>query len=204
MKKTILVVGIIIFIVGASFLLGKTIMPETYVTTDISEYRVFENHIKKESLDMCSGLKIFPGRISDEMSDVNYYYECGNAFLDNNYFIYLECVWSEQAYQEEVQRLADIYITYEDQKQSILYEENSFTLPAYVSIYKADELGISTIEYALVDEQNRRITYIFSQLFEDIDEKIEIEKMPLDDNDMKNYNMYCFKEGKGSIYVKDE
>lgn len=196
---------ILICFIGC-FLLSGCAASEEYLTRDITEYRNFSGHISKEESDIFSGLKIFPQEISENMKETSYYYECGNFALDNNYLICLECNWKEENFQDEVERLNDLTVTYEGKTQDIIYTERGFHYPAYVSIYAEDMLSM---EYALVDEETCRIIYLFSQLNSDIDEKIDVDYLKDKEDDFDSpllsdgYNMYFFETGNGEgIYIK--
>ena len=70
-----------------------------------------------------------------------------------------------------------------------------FSYPAYISVYD-EEVG--QMEYALIDEENKKIIYLYSRLNADIENKIDKCYLPANQKDMKNevlrkgYNIYLF------------
>jgi len=207
MSKRIIILGIIIGILIIFVISVSVVLPQTYVTTDIKEYRNFSGHIQKEKTDIFSGLKIFPEEITEKMYPVSYYYECGNFALDNNYLIFLECQWAKEAFEQEIVRLENLHVEHNDQRKDILYMEDLFECPAYVSVYDIDQNESGSMEYALIDSNDRVITYIYSQLISNIREKVEEKYLPLNNAkgiELANgYNMYFFemRQGEGE-YIK--
>ena len=47
--------------------------------------------------------------------------------------------------------------------KEIMYSDSLFAYPAYVAIYNAN----SSFEYALLDEENRTVVYVYHQLLND-------------------------------------
>lgn len=179
---------------------------QEYSTRDIAQYRNFSGHIEMEESDFFSGVQIFPQSISEEMEEVTYLYECGSAALDNNYLIYLECRWDEAAFEIELERIGNLSVTYEGEKKDIVLEETGFSYPAYVAIYDEE---LMSMEYALFNEKDKRIIYIYSQLNADLEEKIDSEYLKKENADFGNemlnagYNMYYFEIADGvGEYVK--
>lgn len=188
------------------FVLSGCNMQDEYRTQDIAEYRNFSGHLEMEESDLFSGVLIFPETISEQMEDVIYVYECGSLVLDNNYFIYLECVFDKEEFEKEAERIKKLSVTYNGETKNIIPEENAFEYPAYVSVYDEELLHM---EYVLLNESEGKMVYVYSQLNPDSDEKIAQEYRKKENVDFENavlndgYNMYFFEEGKDmGLYVK--
>lgn len=83
---------------------------------------------------------------------------------------------------------------------------NGFVYPAYVAIYDEE---LMSMEYALFNEKDKRIIYIYSQLNADLEDKIDSEYLKKENADFGNemlnagYNMYYFEIADGvGEYVK--
>lgn len=83
---------------------------------------------------------------------------------------------------------------------------NGFVYPAYVVIYDEE---LMSMEYALFNEKDKRIIYIYSQLNADLEDKIDSEYLKKENADFGNemlnagYNMYYFEIADGvGEYVK--
>lgn len=205
--KNRMIIGLIIAIFFLSGC-GTPLNAESYITTNISEYRNFKDHIEKEESDLFSGLRIFPLEITEKMQEVSYIYECGNSALDNNYFIYLNCSWQGDSFEKEIERLENISVSNNSITKTIVYDINIFSYPAYVSVYD-EEVGI--MEYALINQENKEIVYIYSQLNSrsELEDKIEQDYLPFASKESKNetfkdgYNMYLFEINENlSEYIK--
>lgn len=207
MSKKIIILGIIFGILIIFFISVRFVLPKTYVTTDLTQYQNFSGHIQKEKTDFFSGLRIFPEKITEKMCHVSYYYECGNFALDNNYLIFLECQWENDSFEQEIARLEALHVEHNDRRKDILYMEDLFEYPAYVSVYDIDQNESGSMEYALIDSNSKIITYIYSQLTSNIREKLEEKYLPLNNAENKEivngYNMYFFeiRQGEGE-YIK--
>lgn len=206
-RVKIIIIGIAVIVVVIAFSICYFMLPGTYITTDVDEYLKMSGHIEKEESDCFSGLRIFPEKITEEMQNVSYYYECGNFALDNNYLIYLECEWADGVLEKEMDRLSTLYVEYDSERNNILYDEELFAYPAYISVYDINENGAGYMEYALIDEENSKVIYIYSQLMSDINEKIDAKYLALetvkDEWVDRAYNMYYFstRQGEG-LYIK--
>lgn len=61
-------------------------------------------------------------------------------------------------YQVEAERLSRISDEYRGEENKIVYDNESFHMPSYVSMYNFD----NTCEYALLEEEHSVIHYISS------------------------------------------
>lgn len=92
-----------------------------------------------------------------------FYYKYKDAFLDPVCQIYLKCEYDLPTYKNETERLSQIREEYQGRIQKINYNTKDFRYPAYVTIFEND----GCYEYALLDEENYSIIYIFLQWTEE-------------------------------------
>lgn len=185
--------------------------PKSYKTTDPKKYLKISGHIENEGLDIQSGLFTFPETING-LLDVQYCYSCKEGTLDNSYFIFLSATYSDAAYREEIERLANIRCTVEMPQKTvenaIEYSQTLFDYPAYVAVYNTN----MSFEYALADEENNCIRYVYLKLYEGADFLPEAylplafrDKSMLNyDTAWKNQNIYYATDGNGDhVYYLD-
>ena len=110
----------------------------------------------KQKFKGFSELLLFPenGEINGEITD--YYYHCEGERIYQNYQIYLEVQYDANAYEEEKDRLNSIYN--DKTMRNSKYTEDEFILPAVYTMLYAD-----AYEYALLDDENRSVMYIYLQ-----------------------------------------
>lgn len=143
--------------------------PQKYMTTDIKEYMQLEGHIEYESRsDYETGLFIFPESL-EQFRDIEYMHYCEDGW-ENTYVIYLKGYYDdEELYKKELERLAGITCTIELPNETVTnkiqYSETLFDYPAYISICDTN----TCYEYALIDDDNKSITYVFFTYLFDID-----------------------------------
>lgn len=171
-------------------------MNQKKVITDIDEYGMFNGFRGYSNLD------IFPEQIPDKGTDTQYYFEYKDEIFDPYYQIYLKCTYDTPTYSDEVKRLAQIKENYQGITQKIRYNTEKFEYPAYVAIYGDD----GCYEYALLDEDNQTIIYIFTQWANADDIKFENAYLPhnymADTED--TFSIYMFDLGDGGRYVVDD
>lgn len=188
----------IIVVYGWLFGIGaaKNIWGDSYETKDIKEYMKF-NHIQAERVEIRSNLDIFPKSIENETSGYSYYYYCDDkGLLDNKYQMYLEKIYSQQEFEIEKERLARIETNINGNTQKVKYNEKDFKFPAYVAIY-ADDF---TYEYALIDEESKKIIYVYTRFMNEKDIEFDKVYLPINfEKDMepkepyeKGFNIYSF------------
>lgn len=178
---------------------------ESYHTFDADKYLQTEGHISDEGIDIRSGLFIFPKSI-ETLKDIEYEYYCERGIGDNSYMIFLKGTYPDKgAYEEELKRLADINCTIEttagDIKNNIEYTDTLFSYPAYVAIYHTN----MSFEYALIDDKNNTVVYVFLKLCEGSD-FLQDKYLPVEfkkktmlkyDTNWKNQNIYYAPDGDG-------
>lgn len=182
---------------------------KTYHTTNPEEYLRMEGHIANEGDDIRSGLFVFPESI-EELEDVEYEYFCEQGILDNSYAIVLKAVYPNQKdYDLEAERLSNINCTIKTSQGSVCneieYSETHFDYPAYVAVYNTN----MSFEYALADEENSCIVYVYLRLCEGADflpdkylpTEFKGKSMEQYDVDWKNQNIYYAPDDDGTGYV---
>ncbi|MBB6713919.1 zf-HC2 domain-containing protein [Clostridium gasigenes] len=174
---TVIVVGISVvayIMIIVAFISAPFFFYDKNETTNISDYREFDT-IHNEEQCMWSFLYVFPEKINNPDKVKSYYYYCDNKGLfDNSYQMYLESEFSEDEFKEEVKRLSEIKVKYEGDENSIVYNNNDFKYPAYVAIKDKD----CTYEYALVDDENNRVMYVYTRFMYESDIKFDKEYLP--------------------------
>lgn len=185
---------------------------EKYHTTDSNEYLKTQGHITNEGTDIRSGLFIFPESIENhENSEYEYY--CKRGVLDNSYMIFLKTSYTnKEAYELELKRIADISCSINTSAGTILnkiqYAEDLFEYPAYVTIYNTN----MSFEYALIDEENNSVIYVYLKLCEGADylpdkylpTEFNGKSMLQYDTSWTNQNIYYAPDGEGThIYYLD-
>ncbi len=204
-------VFILLLLVGLCVQLAACDTAKSYSTTHPKDYLQTTGHIANEGMDIRSGLFIFPESIED-LENVQYQYTCKEGLLDNSYLIYLKATYSDTAYREEKERLANIHCSVnlprKTVENSIEYSETLFKYPAYVAVYNTN----MSFEYALSDDENRCIIYVFLKLYEGADFLPEAY-LPLEfkgksmlnyDTTWQNQNMYYATDNNGDhVYFLD-
>ena len=143
---------IIILIIGVIFCHFVIFGSGSYTTEDIKDYYDFTSHNEN---GIKSDLYIFPKKVQNVKEEAKYYYSFSDTFLDTTYQIYLDCVYENDEFEKEKNRIESLM--YESQK--IVFDNENFILPAFVARLGND----CTSEYVLIDEQSKRIIYIYLQ-----------------------------------------
>lgn len=169
-------------------------------TSDINNYGYFYN------FKGYSNLYIFPTTIPQAARIDSYYYYQRDTFLDPTCQIYLEYSLSKEAYDTEVLRLSKIVETYENEnfkgkENKIVYDTENFKYPAYVTIFNSNHC----YEYALLNEEEHKIIYVFTQYIGLNKVKFDKKYLPKDFGDEKNskgFNIYYSDAGNGLGYFE--
>lgn len=127
-------------------------------------YLVFPQHIQSESAEFFA--------FSEERGS-----DRGRVLVSE---IYLSCTYSDEIFSSEIKRLSEIKREHADQNKPILYSEELFNLPSYVAIYNDS----SEFEYAIVNEKNLTIYYVY--LFAIEESKNIVFDMALSPHNMLN------------------
>lgn len=189
---------------------GKT---EVYHTTNANEYLQTTGHIANEGMDIKSGLYIFP-KSTEELADVEYEYYCKQGILDNSYMICLKGYYPDkESYESELMRLKNISCSVKIPEKTVInnieFSDVLFDYPAYIAIYNCN----LSFEYALQDDENNCIIYIYLKQCDGFDFLSEKNLLPIEFRDnsimeydlsMKNQNIYYAPESNGDyVYYLD-
>ncbi len=180
----------IMVVAGVVVLAVKDGWDDAYTTTDIAEYGDFEE------FRGYSKLYVFPEQISENMDVQGFYYYYADTFLDPTAQIYLECRYDKESYEKELERLREIREEYKGNVQSIVYDTESFSYPAYVAIDSSNHC----YEYALLPG-DYKIVYIFLQFIKEDAVAFPIEYLPERYEQRETgYSIYIFQDENGDRY----
>lgn len=201
----IVLTGIVIWL----YLFSSDGIWQEYITVSPSEYGNWDGHIDYEREEIESGLYIFPGDISKAEKVEYFYYTALDYHSISNILIFAEVTYSEEEFRTERGRIAGLEceITLSENEQlvtkAVVCSEELFSYPAYVAIYGSN----LSYEYALVDEENRRIVYVYAKL-KDLNGIVPDEYLPIafigkdmyENNSWDNINIY-YAENRAGDYV---
>lgn len=130
-------------------------------------------------------LLIFPQQVPESAEEPTYVYHYQDGYNRPMCQIYLHCELNQADYDSEVQRLSQLsYTTENGQSNQIVFNDQDYLYPAYVAIEGYD----FCYEFALVDEENLSITYIYAM--NTIDDNIEFEKAYLPEFFMEDFENF--------------
>lgn len=169
----IIIIFSVMVVVGKKFWAG--VVSETYlVLTNVEDYQGREKFFEEEYVGYWSRLLIFPESNTENINIEKYYYERDYLSLDPIYKIVLVYTMNEEEYQNEKERLENIAVTENGNVKKISYIPDGFQYPAYVAAYEKGRV----YEYALTDDNERRIVCVYYQM-EELDENtIGADYMP--------------------------
>lgn len=136
---------------------------------DIGDYRQWALS------DRYTHLMVFPEKIPDLAEEVEYYYEYENGWTRPMCQIYLSYRLNLEDYEKEEERLSSL--SWESEEKGLLTVQKDFTSfgkPAYVAIAGYD----FCYEYALMNEEEHTIVYIYSMNTVKNDLKFSREFLP--------------------------
>ncbi|HEY2420579.1 MAG TPA: hypothetical protein VGI04_04160 [Neobacillus sp.] len=151
-------------------------LSSTDVSTDVSQYG------KSNYLDIRSPLLVFPKTIPKNAKANGYYYsQTLLPFGGANYQIFLNITLPNDEYKSEVDRLSNIKkgtkVEMYDGKptlKDIKLDKSQFIYPAYVAMLGYD----GTSEYALLNDKEHKIIYVFIQIVYKKDIKFDKKYIP--------------------------
>ncbi len=215
LKTALIVLGAVAASITGTLILGLFVLgifslgSEGYATIDTDNYGIYEGHIEAESQDLFSGLYIFPKLISENVSDVYYFYSCQGGGFDNSYQQFLKCTYTEEEYNAEINRLksikCEIPLRSGPVVNTVEYSDTKFSSPAYITAYGSH----SMFEYALCNDAEKTIVYVYLQLIANDDVAFSKDFLPLeyqngkpllDDAGFDNTNIYYAYQGNG-VYM---
>ena len=196
---------VIVFLLIHIFKTANYITQE-YITVQPEEYHEWNGHIPLEEQELKSGLYLFPAQ-DVQAEDMDYlYYCCTRNAAVYEYLICAEITYTKEQLEQEKERLAqvecDINLTADGENitNKVTYTEELFSYPAYVAAYAAN----LSYEYALVDEADCKIIYVYMQV-KDGNGILPSEYLPTEylgrniyeDNSWDNINIYFGKDKHG-------
>ena len=157
-KNICLIIGSFIIAIIITIIIVKVVNNDVNIYNDISKYSEYLISLRNSD-DVHSDLLIFPEELNNYHVD-EFKYFSRNGLFDGNYFFYLQ-INLDDDFTNEVDRIKNISVNYNGIIKKPIYEKEYFGLPCYITIFD----GFDTYEYALINEKERTITYIFNQLF---------------------------------------
>ena len=175
MKKSyivLIVIVAIILVLGGGIYTGYHMIfgSPAVKTTNIEEYE------KRNDQRIRSNLMIFPQYIAETATDVKYYYYYQDMIMDPMCQIYLQCKYSEEDYNKELERLQEIRERYQKKDENGGYTSSNFNGDVYIHEY--DKTNYT--EYAIADSETHEIVYIYLQFINEKKVKFDKKYLPLD------------------------
>lgn len=178
---------------------------KAYRTDDVSDYDkslILRNY----GPDLDGDLSIFPEEITAKEASFSARFD-PNLFDTDGYMI-LECSYDKPAFDDEIIRLQGLSrtIEYEGEQftNEVLYDEKSYNYPAYTA---NDGFG-NTYEYALIDQAQNRIVYIYmaypgSKLLKKYSDYVRKDLSSYaEENTMDRFSMYNHSFDGGESWVE--
>ena len=150
--RTVLVLGIVMVVEAAP----------SNVITGIEHYDK-AYYLENYGGDLDSLMLIFPEQV-DLAVEATFESKMDTGLFDTSGYILLCAEYEKEQFEKEKARLSEITCTIyslgqeeESVTKNILYDENSYSLPAYVTCDGFRDM----YEYALIDEENFSVTYVY-------------------------------------------
>lgn len=115
-----------------------------------------EQILEDYGADIDSGLFLFPDDTAT-IEQASFVSSFRTGLFDTDGYIILHAKYGEENYKKEVDRLANVKCVVGNTEARVLFDTESYILPAYVASDGFDYV----YEYALVDDENFEITYMF-------------------------------------------
>ncbi len=202
--RFLMVIGLVLFVESAPFENQSGI--EGYNKTEI-----LENY----GGDIEGGLFVFPND-TDDMIEPTFVSSLKTGFFDTDGYIILRAKYDKEDYLAEIERLSNIECSVlcsdstgtKTITQQIRYDEESYALPAYITVDGFDY----TYEYALVNEETCEIAYVHLSYPEyvnlrDYEEYLKLDKSEYEIEDVLNhFSIYSatFDGGESWIEYSDQ
>ena len=163
--------------------------------------------IEKYSHSLDSNLSIFPDEIKAIDGEATYHAYISDEFFNDNPEVFLQCKYSKENYDKEVDRIKSIEmtITFRDQSHTnyVKYDEEMYAFPAYIAI---DGFS-SKYEYALLNEEENMITYMYlsypgNKQFTKYEEYIKKDKSSYNHAGLDCFTIYAHSFDGGRSYVE--
>lgn len=164
--------------------------------TDVSEYEKILSEYTSENTGVQTGYIVFPEVIPESASETTMYFMIADTWDEPACEFELQCTYSKEDYEKEIERLKNTSKTYEAETRTLLYQENTYNYPAYVAV----DANAHTYEYALLSGENQ-ITYVLLSVLSKV--HLDGEYMPLEYEKEDNlisgiwdYSIYLISEEK--------
>lgn len=141
------------------------------ITRDINKYEsvLSQPHIQTAYI-------VFPEKLPKGVLETEFYNYYRDTFGSPTLQTYLKCVYDDESYYKEIDRLENTSKTYgNNQKKLLRDEEKKFQYPAYIAV----ENAAHKYEYALLTGNNE-ITYICTCYIDREDVKFSKDYLPYD------------------------
>lgn len=184
------VVFLILILSGTLFICWITKGPKQEVSNNVEDYGEWSLPEKY------STLSIFPGEIPSSASDISYYYKFQEGWNRPICQLFLACSLSEEEYKLEKERLMKIAVSGANAVKRVKYDERAYMYPAYVAIEGYD----FCYEYALINDTDRRIFYVYAM--NTIYRDVQFDRKYLPDYYMEDFeNLKVDGMDRFSVYV---
>ncbi len=202
MKKSIKILLLIISILIVCILLVLFLYKKDVKSyNDLDKYEEYLDHLRNNS-DARSRLFIFPDKINKDKVE-SFEYLTQEGLFDGSYLFYIVVNYDEKEYNKEEERIKNIKRIYNGKNKYILKAED-LKYETYITICD----GMDTYEYAMLDNDNKKIAYVFRQLF-NANNKLDKDYVlnyivPRENRDKYSpgYNMYYFYDDYGIGYME--
>lgn len=169
-------------------------------------------YLKEYCGDLDSTLAIFPNKDVD-LTNSKFNSELRTALFDTDGFIVLETKYNDEDFNKEIERLKNINISIRSSYHKntdvfinhIKYDETSYNLPAYIAMDGYD----STYEYALINENDKEIIYVYIS-YPDLDNKYYKDYLKIDKTDYSKtdtlslFSIYSHSFDNGNTYMEND
>lgn len=157
----VLVVAVASFVLRMFVVFALVVWAESSPAEKISGIENYDKsyYLENYSGDLDTGMFVFPEK-DFKTTEAEFASSLKTGLFDTDGYIILRAKYSEEDYWKEVERLSVIECTIsfkgESVTQQVKYDEESYALPAYVTVDGFDDI----YEYALMDEKDCTITYV--------------------------------------------
>ena len=202
----------LLFIIKMILVLGLFGLTSLSPTKEINGIDNYDKnyYIKEYGGDLDSNLSIFPDD-KNILKDASFISSFKTNLFDTDGYILLVSKYDKEDFDNEIERLKELNMTiYENCrkksksfKNSVKYDTESYNYPAYITI---DGFG-STYEYALINEDELEISYIYLS-YPSTDNRAYYKYLKTDksiyskDNKMKMYSMYNHTFDNGYTFME--
>lgn len=180
-KRIVLILGFIIVVAG---LICAYNVFHKVSNDNVQNYQNDLNNIKGGG-----SFKIFPANVVGDCVE-KYSYVKYRGILQDKYQIYLEYKYDSDSYGKELQRLASISDSYNGKKNNITVKKSKNEL---MSVFVAICNFNGMYEYAVTDDANMIVRYVFLNSFPE--SKVKFDKQYLPSNSLSNIdtcNIYAY------------